>query len=619
MPIISKVQGKSPRGRLIYAAIITFLLVGGLTILYPFVVMVSGSLRSEVDETDLDLVPAYFVDDQVLYRKFLETKYNQDVTALRRAHGGHYFSFRDPQSPVSEQEHALAGLLEQFIAQAEMPKHWQVLGGIYGQRTVPEAQRELRRRLSHRFEGDLAEFAAATGTPASNWNTIVLPVPAWTTRRYEYTDNALFDVYFELLEEAPPGQVKLVSITGLFLESMIYTVYGSRDTSEYNAAHVVPLASFSDFRLPATVPGEDQPTLRAEWIEFVQQELNPSFIVVEGVDDERYRQFLREAYEDDLEGLERAWRIDLGSFEDIVLPRGQWLSGQRRQDYEQFIEEQPAERLRLVGPEYAWRDWLAGQVQSGNPSPAVDPATAALPVAAMEYQYVLANSGSLRWTYAARNYINVFDELVLEGRALINTIVFCLLAIGAALLINPLAAYAMSRFRLPGTYKILLILMATMAFPPMVTLIPQFILLRNLNLLNTFVALVLPLAANGYLIFLLKGFFDSLPSELYEAAVIDGAGEMRMFFQITMALSKPILAVLALMTFNSAYMMFLYPLLVAPSENMWLISVWLFQFQQRASSSGVYASVIIASIPTLIVFLMAQRVIMRGIVVPTEK
>src|SRR5690606_25666889 len=206
------------------------------------------------------------------------------------------------------------------------------------------------------------------------------------------------------------------------------------------------------------------------------------------------------------------------------------------------------------------------------------------------------------------------DELVTQGNALINTVIFVALSITLALLINPLAAYAMSRYQLPGTYKILLILMATMAFPPMVTLIPQFIVLRKLGLFNTFIALVLPLIVNGYMIFLLKGFFDSLPRELYEAARIDGAGEIRMFFGITMALSKPILAVLALGTFTAAYMMFLYPLLVAPDQDMWLISVWLYQFQREASTSAVFASVVVASVPTLVVFLFVQRTIMRGIV-----
>ncbi len=240
-------------------------------------------------------------------------------------------------------------------------------------------------------------------------------------------------------------------------------------------------------------------------------------------------------------------------------------------------------------------------------------------LADLERLHVAEHAGSIRWDFLTRNYVNVWNELTVQGRVLFNTAVFCLLAIVLSLLVNPLAAYALSRYKLPSTYKILLFLIATMAFPPMVTMIPQFVMLRNLGLLNTFAALVLPLIVNGYMIFLLKGFFDALPQELYEAATIDGAGEVRMFFQITMALSKPILAILALGTFTGAYTMFLYPLLVAPDQDMWLMSVWLFQFQQRSTSAAVFASVVIASIPTLIVFLFTQRMIMRGIAVPQEK
>jgi len=200
-----------------------------------------------------------------------------------------------------------------------------------------------------------------------------------------------------------------------------------------------------------------------------------------------------------------------------------------------------------------------------------------------------------------------------------KTAIYCLLMIGIALLINPLAAYAMSRFRLPCTYKFLLVLMATMSFPPMVTLIPQFIMLREMSMLNTFWALILPTAANGYLIFLLKGFFDSLPTDLYDAALIDGAGEFRMFFQITMALSKPILAVVALQAFNGAYVAFLYPLIVCPDEKMWLLNVWLMQYQQQVSMGGMFAAVLVAAVPPLVIFIFAQNIIMRGIVVPVEK
>ncbi len=129
----------------------------------------------------------------------------------------------------------------------------------------------------------------------------------------------------------------------------------------------------------------------------------------------------------------------------------------------------------------------------------------------------------------------------------------------------------------------------------------------------------LPSIANGYMIFLLKGFFDSLPRELYEAARIDGASELRMFFQITLALSKPILAWVALGTFVGAYTNFLGALIVCPAQHMWLITVWLYQFEQQSTPAAIYAAVLIASIPTLMIFLLAQRTIIRGIVVPVEK
>ncbi len=606
MALIGTVEAKSWRGRAFYAAIILALCLGGVTILYPFLIMLSGSVRSELDESELNLVPGYWISTRTLYHKFLETKYNQDIDALNRAHLSTCYSFRDAAA-VEGDVAQVAATFRQFLAENDLPVHWRILGGISGVRTVPEPLRQLRKRLRQQFNGDLAALGKTLGTMPASWNTIVLPPPRWTTRRYDYVDDAIHQAYFAMLEQADPAQVQYVSLTGLFLESMIYPAYGRLSTAAYNAAHVQPLGQWRDFQLPPTVPTDD-PLLRREWEEFVRQELNPSFILFTG-DPKDYRAFLQQAYGNDLNQLNQVWQSDYQHFEQISLPTGEWLSGRKRQDYEQFLSHQPIEQLRLTSPEYTWHAWQ--QKQGHVPTP--------MPIAAMEYDYVLSNTASLRWTYTIRNYVNVFDELILEGRAMLNTVIFCALAIVGALLINPLAAYAMSRFRLPGTYKLLLFLMATMAFPPMVTLIPQFILLREAGLLNTFIALVLPLLANGYLIFLLKGFFDSLPVELYEAASLDGASELRMFFQIAMSLSRPILAVIALMTFNAAYTAFLYPLLVAPDPDMWLISVWLYQYQQKSSSAGVFASVVITSLPTLAIFLFTQRTILRGIVVPTEK
>ena len=139
------------------------------------------------------------------------------------------------------------------------------------------------------------------------------------------------------------------------------------------------------------------------------------------------------------------------------------------------------------------------------------------------------------------------------------------------------------------------------------------------SLLNTFAALVLPGAANGYFIFLLKGFFDSLPRELFEAAELDGAGEWTKFWSLAMNLSKPILAVIALGAFTGAYGAFMMALVIIPDESMWTLMVWISQLQAGAHGAVVYASLVIAAVPTFLVFALCQNVIIRGIVVPTEK
>ena len=141
----------------------------------------------------------------------------------------------------------------------------------------------------------------------------------------------------------------------------------------------------------------------------------------------------------------------------------------------------------------------------------------------------------------------------------------------------------------------------------------------SISLMNTFWALVLPGLANGYGIFLLKGFFDSLPPELYEAGLIDGASELRMFWRITLPMSKPILAVIALGAFSGAYGAFMHAFLICQDHRMWTLMVFLYEFQQMHTIPLVMASLVVAAIPTLLVFVFCQNVILRGIVIPTFK
>jgi len=150
-------------------------------------------------------------------------------------------------------------------------------------------------------------------------------------------------------------------------------------------------------------------------------------------------------------------------------------------------------------------------------------------------------------------------------------------------------------------------------------LVPLALPSPHVSLLNSFAALVLPWMANGFFIFLLKGFFDSLPQELYESAEIDGAGEWHKFWHITMTLSKPILAVIALNAFTVAYSAFMFALIIVPDPEMWTLMVWIYQLGTQSHQAVVYASLVIAAIPTFFILALCQNVIMRGLVVPTEK
>lgn len=236
-----------------------------------------------------------------------------------------------------------------------------------------------------------------------------------------------------------------------------------------------------------------------------------------------------------------------------------------------------------------------------------------------EKAYANEHEKEIRSEFTSRNYQYVMDYMVVNGKALLNTIIFVGLAILTQLTVNPLAAYALSRFPMKNTAKILIFLLATMAFPAEVAMIPSFLLLKDLGLLNTFAALVLPSAASGYMIFLLKGFFDSLPQEVFESGQIDGSPEWLMMLKIAFPLSKPVLGYMALLAFMGAYGAFLYAFLVAQDREMWTVMVFVYQLQTISPKSVVLAATTLVAIPTLIVFLMAQRVIMRGIVLPGER
>ena len=321
-----------------------------------------------------------------------------------------------------------------------------------------------------------------------------------------------------------------------------------------------------------------------------------------------------------LDEINRTWPVRYRSFFDISftaeskIPLGHasWKPPRGDPKYEMWLKFKDSYRQRMV----ADGDYVCRTL----PFPLVGTNDAATVRAALAVQFVTPGRRDF-WRSATANYRLVGQYLFLRGRAFGNTVLLVILTILAHLTVNPLAAYALSRFRLRGTEQIILFLLATMAFPTAVTAIPGFLLVRDLGLLNTLAALVLPTVASGMSIFILKGFFDALPRELYEAAAIDGAGEWTIFRRITLPMTTPILAVNALNSFIAAYNSWEWAFLVCQNESKWTLAVWMYQMSQQMGGQPwcVMAGFVLVSIPTAIVFLACQKVILRGIVLPSMK
>lgn len=185
-----------------------------------------------------------------------------------------------------------------------------------------------------------------------------------------------------------------------------------------------------------------------------------------------------------------------------------------------------------------------------------------------------------------------------------------------------LAGYAFAKLRFPGRNTIFWILLATMMIPAQVTLIPVYIMVVNVfGLVDTYLAIMLPMLVSVGNIFLMKQYMSTLPSTLIDAARIDGCSELRVFRKVILPISKPGLAVLAIFTFVSTWNEFFWPFLVTQSSSMRTIQVGLasFKFQDATDYGALMAGSVLAALPMFILFFALQRYFLQGITIGAVK
>jgi multiple sugar transport system permease protein len=214
----------------------------------------------------------------------------------------------------------------------------------------------------------------------------------------------------------------------------------------------------------------------------------------------------------------------------------------------------------------------------------------------------------------AGNYGQVLQQAPFE-RWFLNTLVVTLACVIGNLLFCSLAGYAFARIKFFGREVAFILILATLMIPFQVIIIPTFLIVRSLHLIDTLGALILPNLAGAFGIFMLRQFFRTLPIELEEAARIDGASRLGILFKIVLPLSGPALATLAVITFMWTWNDFLWPLITIYSPEHMTLQLGLATFQgaHQTNTNLLMAANVMSLLPVLLLFFVAQRYFVRGI------
>lgn len=223
----------------------------------------------------------------------------------------------------------------------------------------------------------------------------------------------------------------------------------------------------------------------------------------------------------------------------------------------------------------------------------------------------------LRWG----NYASVF-EIAPFARFIWNTAIITVLAMIGQIISSAAVAFGFTRFRFPGREALFFLVLSTMMLPWQVTIVPQFLLFRYLDWINTFLPLIVPSYFGGgaFFIFLLRQFFMTIPRDLDEAAKLDGASSVRIFWSIILPLSGPALATVAIFSFLQHWNEFIGPLIFLNTEEKFTLSIGLRYFMVNPFENDepreaiLMAASLIVALPSLILFFVAQKYFVRGIV-----
>lgn len=225
-------------------------------------------------------------------------------------------------------------------------------------------------------------------------------------------------------------------------------------------------------------------------------------------------------------------------------------------------------------------------------------------------------AGPLTFHPTLEGYEEIFDANL--PRWLYNTAIFAISVTIARLAFDSLAGYALARIKFAGNRLLFFTILGTMMVPPVVLLIPRFIILKELSMLNTYQGLIVPLAVDAFGIFLMKQFFESIPDEIEEAALVDGANRFVLFWRVVLPMATPALTALAIFSFQGTWNDFLMPLLIlSGNSDLWTLPLGMAflrgAYGETLRWHAFLAGSVLTTLPLALIFFYFQRYFVEGI------
>ncbi len=218
------------------------------------------------------------------------------------------------------------------------------------------------------------------------------------------------------------------------------------------------------------------------------------------------------------------------------------------------------------------------------------------------------------------HYVALFTRLDL-GRSLVNSALIAVTVTVVSIVINSMAGYAFAKLRFRGRDALFRVLAAALVIPVQVSMLPLFLLMKQLGLINTYWGVIVPGLASIFGIFLIRQYAQSIPDDLLDAARMDGAGELRIYTSIVLPTIVPILATMAIWTFLSTWNDFMWPLIVLSDDAKWTLPVALANLsgEHVQDTELMMAGSVLTILPVMMVFLFLQRYYIQGVMVGSVK